>query len=227
MAEEATTTTNNEQGAPDAQPVAGAEAKPASASTDKETNSLLGGAGVDGNDKGADDKGKDEAKPDGKKDDAPGLPATPEAYAFEFDPDTNVDSELLSGFQQWAHENKVPLDAAKTLAKQYEGMIKQQAGARGEALAKLSESWVKELKADKDFGGEHWSTSLQHINAAMKEFGNDDIRGLFNATGLGNHPALVKFMASVGKALLEPGTMRGAAVPGKEKSAAEVLYPNN
>ncbi len=155
------------------------------------------------------------------------LPATPEEYQMDFAENTSVDQNFLGSFQQWAHANKVPLAAAKELARQYESMVAGYGASQAGVIKRQSAAWLKELKADPAFGGGNWNESMQALNAAMREFGSEELRGFLTQSGLDNNPLLNKFVASVGRALLEPGLARGSNSAGKEKSAAEVLYPNH
>ena len=186
-----------------------------------------------GNDAGA--QQEHEAKPAGGNEAANqeatlDLPASPADYKIEFEPETKVDKALLGQFQNWAHENKIPLDKAVSLAKDYEKSVNDKLKSvpelQAQAMEKQKNDWLAELKADKEFGGANWDKNMSHINAAMKQYGTPELRELLDSSGMGNHPLVVKLMAQVGKDLAEPDFVRGDKA-GKEKSAAEVLYPTN
>ena len=177
----------------------------------------------------ADGKADDGKEAEGKET-PPQLPASPADYKIEFAPETTVNEALLGDFQQWAHENKVPLEAATALAKKYEAMVNDQAKnlpqMQAQAMEEQKQTWLKELKADKDLGGANWDSTMKDINTAMKAFATDELRQWLDSSGAGNNPHLVKFIARMGKEMAEPSFVRGGETTGREKSAAEVLYPN-
>ena len=47
---------------------------------------------------------------------------------------------------------------------------------------------------------------------------------MLESTGMGNHPALVRFAHKVGQAISEDGFLRGRGAPTSEKTMAEALY---
>jgi hypothetical protein len=61
---------------------------------------------------------------------------------------------------------------------------------------------------------------LPHAMKLMNRFGNDDVRTVLNQTGAGNHPALIKFFAEMGRALGEAPFYEGRKpnAPGAEVS---------
>lgn len=155
------------------------------------------------------------------------LPASPEDYKIEFAPDTMVDETLLGRFQSWAHENKISLESATQLAKDYETMIKQQNMSLPErqaaAIQEQGQAWMRELQDDKELGGPNWGKTKHNIDAAMKQYGTDELRQMLDSTGLGNHPALVKTMAQIGKDLAEPTFVRGEPGGRKEYTNYELM----
>lgn len=54
---------------------------------------------------------------------------------------------------------------------------------------------IEELKAD---WGEAFTPNLQRAVAVVEMFGDEDIKGYLNETGLGNDPKLIKFFAKIG-----------------------------
>ena len=180
-----------------------------------------------------------EAKPDersqaadGEAADKPGedadpvksVPEKPEGYQFEFEEGTQVDDGLLAGFKTVAHELGINQGQAQKLASFYATEVaKMNASAleaRGKQLADAEEGWIKEIKAMPDFEGKKADATR-----AMEQFGKPELVELFNNTRLGSHPALFNFVATVGKALGEPGFVRSKDGAG-ERSLAERLYPN-
>jgi hypothetical protein len=63
--------------------------------------------------------------------------------------------------------------------------------------------WAEELAADKDLAGVNAPAVKANIARAMTQFGDAELRALFDKTQLGNHRAFVRFVNAVGKALGE------------------------
>jgi hypothetical protein len=225
MAEEMTNIQTNSEAASGTG--TGTEAPPASSEALTPAASLLGESGNET--KAEAPQTEQPGKPEQEGKEAEVIPTKAEDYKIEFAPETQVDTELLKWFQGWAFERKMPLSEAAAMAKQYEGMVKsrsqeleqKQSVQLKEQEAAWREQSMKSLGANRDEG-------MAAINRFMKEFAGEadhPLRKLFDSTGLGSHPEMVKLAASVGKRLGEPAFVRSnSSAPAK--TLAEALYPN-
>jgi hypothetical protein len=89
-----------------------------------------------------------------------------------------------------------------------------------------SEKWLAEVKADKDMGGDNFARTEADAQRAVKKFGNADLTAYLAETGEGNHPAIVRLLANVGKLLREDEVV-GQGGAASSKSASEILYDNS
>ena len=141
---------------------------------------------------------------------AQGVPATPEGYALVFPsgPDggkgLEVDSEALASFKSIAHQQGLTQTQAASLANLYASIVGRQAETQAASLAATEQQWIGDMQKEGNFAGTVASARL-----AMERFGSEELSVLLNTTRLGSHPALVRFVAKVGKALGEPASMRG------------------
>lgn len=121
-------------------------------------------------------------------------------------------------FEPIAKELGLSQEQAQKLVDIYPQIQQQQA----EAWSKQVADWGEQVKADKEIGGDKFNASVGAAQRALDQFGNTELREYLNASGLGNHPALVRFCAKVGKAMAEDTFV----VPnqGGQRSAADVLY---
>lgn len=71
---------------------------------------------------------------------------------------------------------------------------------QAEAYSKKVADWEKEVRADKELGLDE---NIAIANRAVLEFGDERLTKEIIETGLGNHPAFVRFCYSVGKAICE------------------------
>jgi hypothetical protein len=161
------------------------------------------------------------------------LPATPDGYKVEFAPETQVDQELLGLAQAWALENKLPPEGFSKLAKDYEALVAKRGQAaleaQNKALQAQEEAWRGQVSADSIFAPANKDASIAAITRFKAEFmpeENHPLRQLFNDSGLGSHPEMVKLAVAIGKKLAEPSFVSGNDSPVSNKSLAETLYPN-
>ena len=96
---------------------------------------------------------------------------------------------------------------------------------QAEQHAKLVESWVEEVKTDREIGGDKLDENLGIARQAMDAFGSPELKELLNRSGLGNHPAVVKAFYNAGKRIstdrMVTGTPRGG-----DTDTAKKLFPN-
>lgn len=145
-------------------------------------------------------------------------PAAPEKYEFTPPEGQELDANALAVFEPIAKELGLSQEQAQKLVDIYPQIQRQQA----EAWSKQVADWGEQVKADKEIGGDKFNASVGAAQRALDQFGNPELREYLNASGLGNHPALVRFCAKVGKAMAEDTFV----VPnqGGQRSAADILY---
>lgn len=173
------------------------------------------------------DKSKDAGPDKGaeKKDDpADKTPDKPEGYDLKFAEGTQVDQELLAGFQKTAHELGISQGKAQKLVELYQAHAARAgdrlADAQRQALEKARTEWEAEIQKSPGFVQER-----ENIRSALRQYGDAELYDLLDQTNLGSHPKMWAFMSRVGKALAEPG-FHGKNAGRNEKTAAEILYPN-
>lgn len=195
----------NEPPASEPENPAGDPAKPAEQKTEAELAA----------EKEAAEKAAKEQKPEG----------APEKYEFQVPEGQKLDSGALEQFEPIARELNLTNEQAQKLVDVYGSkilpMVQQQ---QAEAWQKQSEEWSASVKADKEIGGDKLVSNLGVAQRALEQFGTPELKEYLNATGLGNHPELVKAFVKVGKAMSEDGIVTGKE--SGQRSAAEVLYGN-
>jgi hypothetical protein len=139
-------------------------------------------------------------------------------YKFDMPEGVEVDQASLVEFTGIAKELKLPADKAKALV----DIAAKREVARAEAFAKQVEDWGTQVKADPELGkAENLATAKKTIDT----FGTPELRDLLNATGLGNHPEVIRMALKIGKAISEDTFVTGRSggnVP--PRSHADILY---
>lgn len=90
--------------------------------------------------------------------------------------------------------------------------------------AATTSSWRDEWRADPELGGRNSAKTLASAQAALRKFGDPSLTSFLDQ-GYGNHPALVRLFANIGKAFAEPEPTGGApAVTPRPKDLTERMY---
>lgn len=84
------------------------------------------------------------------------------------------------------------------------------------------------ITADPIYGGKSYDDVLATSAKALDRFGGADFRDFLKSTGLGNHPAMVKFAYQAGALISEDTDFeRGGGIPNTPKSREEKYYGSN
>lgn len=151
----------------------------------------------------------------------PAAPVVPESYEFKMPDGVTLDKAAADEFTAVAKELKLDQATAQKVADVGAKMAQRQAEQRTAEIA----SWAEQTKADPEIGGEKLAANLAIAQRAIDRFGGDALKEVLNATGLGNHPVLVKAFLKAGQAISEDGSLpRGTA--SAEVDAAKKLFPN-
>lgn len=129
-----------------------------------------------------------------------GRPDTPEGYDIsEIVPET-YSQDVIEQFKQKAHEAGMTPDGVKKMAQWYKELEIQQQEAIVKSRREQDERHLLELK--RDFGVK-FDEEVQNARKALDAYTDKAFRQYMDNTGLGNHPALVKAFAKIGRELSE------------------------
>lgn len=122
--------------------------------------------------------------------------------------------------------NDASLDA-KAKANAIGKLAVQREADRLAAHVKQVGDWAEAVKTDPELGGEKLQATLATAKKAI-DLGPPELKDLLNSTGMGNHPAVVRWAYTVGKALSEDSFVQGGKAPGNtgtdEAAKAKRLY---
>lgn len=169
-------------------------------------------------------------------DESGGSEGVPETYTFEPPEGLELDAETTGKIEAFADQaREMGLSQA-----QYQSLIEydinraqQLNEAAVESWNGRVEDWRKSAKADKEIGGEKFSENLKVAENAIKQFGDPDLRALLkspsaenpNGLAIGNHPAVLRFLNRVGRAISDPKLLQGDAAPQTE-GTLQRMYPS-
>ena len=125
----------------------------------------------------------------------------PEAYAdFTFPEGVEIDkAQLEAAKAQFKEAGYSQEQAQKAIDLHIKGMQEQQ-----EIFLQERKNWVNEIKADKEFGGDKFDTTVKGAQLALRKFDADGkMVELLETSGFGDHPGVIKFLARIHAAMGE------------------------
>jgi len=230
MTDNATTTTdaNNTEAGATSQETVNAEVK-TEAQTDSSTKQAEGESDT------AKESDKQDADKTDEKKDTKEKSTVPEKYAdFALVEGVSVNPETMEKFTALAKKHGLSQEAAQEFATLGSEVANGVAMKPATLLQELTDKWGKEVVNDKELGGDKLGENLSVAKKALDAFGTDKLKSLLgkfdakdnpNGTGLGNHPEIIRFFYSLGKAISEDNKVVTRDTSGTAaKDPAEVLY---
>lgn len=151
-----------------------------------------------------------------------GRPEKPEKYDLKAEDGNRIDKTVLDAFRQIAHENGLT-------TKQAQAMLDTMNDIDGIKAREAEKTLANDLAALKEEWGGAFDRKIVLAQRAVKEFAGPDMVKMLNDSGLGNHPAMIRFMAAIGDYLAEDGTISGdvRGSGSKEDALAKIKAINN
>ena len=178
------------------------------------------------------DKAKepDAAKPEDKAAAEAKLKEIPEDGKYEFSlPDgIEIDQELAATAMPVLKEAGVSREGANKLAALMAQQRETEHNTRMEHWDKVNREWQDAARKDSEYGGDKFDASLGAANKIIDKFGTPELKEYLTASGGGNHPEMIRFMARVGNAFSDDEPM-GSSIKGvfEKKDTASTMYPND
>jgi hypothetical protein len=171
--------------------------------------------------KAEDGKAKGEEKPAPKATQKAEGP--PKEYKLSLPKGSLLSKDDVAEFEKEAKELGLSEDDAKAaLELQNEAVAKYV-----QRSTEVSETWIEESKKDKEIGGDGFEKNVELAKRVVDRFGSSKLKKVLNDSKLGNHPEVLRFCISVGRAMAEDTLVTSAAVASKEPARPEDrLWPN-
>ena len=116
-------------------------------------------------------------------------------------------------------------DAQKVLDGIIPTIAERYAKASQDAVTTYRADLVAQVKADKEIGGDKLTENLAIADKAVTAYGSPELRKLFNESGLGDHPAVIRAFYKMGMDISNATFVPGGKQPSKgETDAASKLY---
>lgn len=167
------------------------------------------------------DKGKAEGDGEGTK------VGAPEAYTdFALPEGVALDDEVMREFTGLAKEHNLTQEAAQKFVALGAKMSQKSATSLQDGVAQMRDGWLADSKADKEFGGEAYEANVAQARTVFQQFGTPELAEFLNASGIGNHPEMIRWAHRVSKAITPGKTITGRQTDGKVTDARK-FYPNS
>lgn len=202
-------------------PVAGGDKTPAPEKTSAEKTPAEkiaeGSVSRDPNKTEAEKKDGEGEKKDGPPEDG--------KYAFTAPEGFEIDETKATEFSTLASDLKLSQEGAQKLVDYHSKALKAAKDENNTGWQAIEDGWVKEAKADPEFGGVEFDANLAIAGRAVKAFGDDAFTQALVTTRVGNHPAFIRFMWKLGKEIGEDGAYNGGSPKGGgSQRDADVLF---
>lgn len=153
-------------------------------------------------------------------------PSEPAALELKLPEGMQLEAAQLDGFKKLAAELKLDSAGASKVLEQVAAIDKARAEAGEKSFVEQDKKWAAEWQSDKELGGAKSKETVTDIRRAFTHFKADEARSVLMAAGLGNHPAVVRAFAAIGRALRDDTIANTASSSGssKPKTDAEIFY---
>lgn len=148
-----------------------------------------------------------------------------------------ISKERLEEIASYSKEQGFSKDQAQNLIeRENEAITNYNAGVLKQMDKLVTETWVEQIKTDKETGGEKFEENMELARRALKATFSSEFVSLMelkseenpNGTGYINHPEFVRGMVRMGKGMsndnFEFGKQGGK---GEKLTRAEILYPKS
>lgn len=156
-----------------------------------------------------------------------GETGAPETYAdFTFPEGTEADAKGMEAFLPMAKELDLTQEQAQGLVTLQTDLLARQAEVMQEAWDTTNTEWVEAARNDPEIGGTDHDAKMATAMKAIKQFGTKELLEAFDATGVGNHPEMIRFAYRIGKIMEDEKVFFGNSHAQANKTAAQILFPD-
>lgn len=136
-----------------------------------------------------------------------------------------VDEEAMGNFLEFANERGFDADTANSLVEFHTKELQRLTEASEAVFPQMVEQWRQEVLAFPEMAEAKRGESVAAIGRIVEQFGGDGLREAMDLTGAGDHPAFVRFMLNLNKALGEGRPVQGnAPASSAQQTRAEKLF---
>lgn len=136
------------------------------------------------------------------------------------------DDESLGELTAFATKHNLSKEAVQDLANLGAKAAGKVAGQPKAIVDAARVEWRKELAADKELGGAKLDENLSVAKKALDAFGSPALKELLEASGLGDHPEIIRAFHKAGSLISEDKLVTSGNNNAAERDPATTLFPN-
>lgn len=149
-------------------------------------------------------------------------------YDLKMPDGVELDTELATALGPEFKDLGLTNAQAQKLVDKYISIQQARAEKQSEDFGKIVSGWADTARKDPEIGGDKWDASVQSARRAVDRLGTPALKEYLNASGGGNHPELIRFMAKAGAMIAEDNPASGGAGgAGKPADPAYTLFPSD
>ena len=135
---------------------------------------------------------------------------------------------FTSDVREWmgANPKATPADALKWAAERQAAAVLAQHNQVVEAANAERAAWLEAAKADPEFGGDRFDENISLSIRGLKALQDDGLAAKLDASGLGNHPFILRALHAVGRQASASPVLAPAGA-GARKTFAASLYSDS
>jgi len=158
----------------------------------------------------------------------------PESYGdFDFGDMVVPNEEVLGQFKALAKELKLSQDTAQKFVDMQARLTRLQIEDMQRFVVNQNKEWEASVRNDPDMGGKKLPETLSAARKALTVFPEgEQVKSLLEQRGLGNHPAVIRFLSSIGAAIssdrasIDPkGGLAPKSEQDREEARLRALFP--
>lgn len=154
-------------------------------------------------------------QPQGQQDETGEEKTSPESYVLDL-PNFQGSPEDLQFIADMAQQSGLPAKEASEFLRRseiYQNILQE----------KTAEAWAEASRTDPEFGGAQFDANLAVAKKGYDIFATDELKGILEQTGYGNHPEVLRLFHKIGKLIGEDKVVGGGAGGSFD---ARAMFPN-
>lgn len=153
--------------------------------------------------------------------------AEPEDYSFEPTDDFQVPKENLDSFAKACKDAKLTKAQAEALLGWHKSFASDVSKLQAQQQEQQVKAWQTEILQDTEFGGQQWKATVADSRKALAAFDSDgSLRKLLREAHVDYHPAVVRCIARVGRAMGEDKFVTSKGRGTESVPLEDRLWPN-
>lgn len=145
--------------------------------------------------------GEPQGQPEGQQNETGEAKTSPESYVLDL-PDYQGSPEDLAFVTEMAQQSGLPAKEASEFLRRseiYQNILQE----------KTAEAWAEASRTDPEFGGAQFDANLAVAKRGYDMFATDELKGILEQTGYGNHPEVLRLFHKIGKLMGEDNIVGG------------------